>query len=150
MNNKEVAQLVRLMKAQGVARFSYSRDGVDLEVRFAGAEGYTAAPAPVAVAASYVPAPAPPAAAPAAAPASDHKSIKASLVGTFYRSSGPDAPPYVNLGDRVRKGQVVCIIEAMKLMNQIESDVDGTITEILVENAQPVQFGHELFRVRPG
>lgn len=150
MNNKEVAQLVRLMKAQGVARFSYSRDGVDLEVRFAGAEVYTVAQAPVAVAASYVPAAAPPAASAAAAPASDHKSIKASLVGTFYRSSGPDAPPYVNLGDRVRKGQVVCIIEAMKLMNQIESDVDGTITEILVENAQPVQFGHELFRVRPG
>lgn len=150
MDNKELAQLVRLMKAQGVAEFSYSREGVELAVKFAGAGTYVLAPAaaPAPMAAAAPPAGASPA--PAAAPANDHKSIKASLVGTFYRSSGPDAPAYVNVGDKVRKGQVVCIIEAMKLMNQIESEVDGTITEVLVENAQPVQFGHELFRVRPG
>lgn len=150
MDNKELAQLVRLMKAQGVAEFSYSREGVELAVKFAGVGTYVLAPA---AAPAPMPAATPtaaPASSPAAAPANDHKSIKASLVGTFYRSSGPDAPAYVNVGDKVRKGQVVCIIEAMKLMNQIESEVDGTITEVLVENAQPVQFGHELFRVRPG
>lgn len=150
MDNKELAQLVRLMKAQGVAEFSYSREGVELAVKFAGVGTYVLAPA---AAPAPMPAAAPaaaPASSPAAAPTNDHKSIKASLVGTFYRSSGPDAPAYVNVGDKVRKGQVVCIIEAMKLMNQIESEFDGTITEVLVENAQPVQFGHELFRVRPG
>ena len=148
MDKKEVAVLVRLMKAQGVAEFSYRTEGVDLTVKFAGS-----AASPVQVLAGPAPtyaAPAPAVPAAADAPPSDHKSIKASLVGTFYRASGPDVPVYINVGDRVRKGQVVCIIEAMKLMNQIESDVDGTITEILVENAQPVQFGHELFRVRPG
>jgi acetyl-CoA carboxylase biotin carboxyl carrier protein len=152
MDNKEVARLVRLMKSQGVAEFSFRHDGVALEVKFAGAMVAVAAPVTAASPVYAPPSAATPApvAAVAAAPAADHKSIKASLVGTFYRSSSPDAPAYVNVGDRVRKGQVVCIIEAMKLMNQIESDLDGTITEILVDNAQPVQFGHELFRVRPG
>ncbi len=149
MDNKEVARLVRMMKAQGVEKFSYQRDGVELTVKFVGSGTYVAAPAAPAPAVAAAPSTA--AASPVAAPPpSDHKSIKASLVGTFYRSSGPDAAAYVNVGDRVRKGQVVCIIEAMKLMNQIEADIDGTVTEILVENAQPVQFGHELFRVRPG
>jgi acetyl-CoA carboxylase biotin carboxyl carrier protein len=78
------------------------------------------------------------------------KVIKAPIVGTFYRSPAPDAAPYANIGDRVKKGQVVCIIEAMKLMNQIESDLDGIVAEICVENGQPVQFGQELFRLVPG
>jgi acetyl-CoA carboxylase biotin carboxyl carrier protein len=93
---------------------------------------------------------APVAAAPAAAAkpaAADGRVIKAPIVGTFYRSSSPDAQAYVNVGDSVRKGQVVCIVEAMKLMNQIESDVDGVVTEILIENGQPVQFGQDLFRL---
>lgn len=145
MDNKELAQLVRLMKAQGVAEFSYSREGVELAVKFAGAGTYVLAPAaaPAPMAAAAPPAGASPA--PAAAPANDHKSIKASLVGTFYRSSGPDAPAYVNVGDKVRKGQVVCIIEAMKLMNEIECDKSGTVKAILVENGQPVEYGQPLF-----
>ncbi len=75
--------------------------------------------------------------------------IKAPMVGTFYRAPAPDAPPYVEVGDTVKKGQVLCIIEAMKLMNEIESDVDGKIVEILAENAQPVEFGQELFLIEP-
>jgi len=71
------------------------------------------------------------------------------MVGTFYRAPAPDAPPYVEVGDTVKKGQVLCIIEAMKLMNEIESDVDGKIVEILAENAQPVEFGQELFLIEP-
>ena len=101
--------------------------------------------APVAPPPARESAPAPAASAPRATSAD--KVIKAPIVGTFYRSPSPDAPAYVNVGDTVRKGQVVCIVEAMKLMNQIESDLDGVVTEILVDNASPVQFGQELFRL---
>ncbi len=150
MNNKDVGQLVRLMKGQGVAEFTWRQEGVELSVKFAGvapAATYVAAPIPVAAAPSSAPAPAPAA---AAKPAADGKAIRSPIVGTFYRSPSPDAPSYVNVGDKVRKGQVVCIIEAMKLMNQVESDVDGVVVEILVDNAQPVQFGQELFRLSAG
>ncbi|MGI6038322.1 MAG: acetyl-CoA carboxylase biotin carboxyl carrier protein [Limnochordia bacterium] len=73
--------------------------------------------------------------------------ITAPMVGTFYRAPAPDAPPYVKVGDRIQRGQPLCIIEAMKLMNEIESDVSGIIKEILVDNAQPVEFGQPLFTV---
>jgi acetyl-CoA carboxylase biotin carboxyl carrier protein len=141
MDRKEMTALIRLMKKEGVGEFTYEVEGVKLKVAFAGA----VAAAPL----HYAPAAHAPAAAPAAASkaAAEGKVIKAPIVGTFYRSPSPDAPSYVNVGDTVRKGQVVCIVEAMKLMNQIESDVDGVVTEILVENAQPVQFGQELFRL---
>jgi len=71
------------------------------------------------------------------------------MVGTFYRSPAPDAQPFVREGDAVRKGQVVCIIEAMKLMNEIESQVAGRVTKVLVENAQPVEYGQPLFVLEP-
>jgi acetyl-CoA carboxylase biotin carboxyl carrier protein len=71
------------------------------------------------------------------------------MVGTFYRAPAPDADPYVEVGHRVEVGQTVCIIEAMKLMNEIESEVSGRIVEVLVENAQPVEFGQKLFLVEP-
>ena len=74
--------------------------------------------------------------------------IKAPMVGTFYRKPSPDAKPFVEKGDRVKKGQVVCLIEAMKVFNEIESDVDGTIVDILVEDGQPVEYGQELFLVK--
>jgi len=73
--------------------------------------------------------------------------IKSPLVGTFYRAPSPDSPPYVEVGDEVKKGDILCIIEAMKIMNEIESEVDGKIVEILVENAQPVEFGQPLFKI---
>jgi acetyl-CoA carboxylase biotin carboxyl carrier protein len=71
------------------------------------------------------------------------------MVGTFYRSPSPDEPSYVNVGDRIRSGQVVCIVEAMKLMNEVEAEVSGEVVEILVENAQPVEYGQVLMRVNP-
>ncbi len=71
------------------------------------------------------------------------------IVGTFYRAPSPEAAPFVEVGDRVRKGQVLCIVEAMKLMNEIESDVDGTVERIHPQNAQPVEFGEPLFTIRP-
>ena len=75
--------------------------------------------------------------------------IKSPLVGTFYRAPSPGAPPFVEEGDTVSKGQVLCIIEALKVMNEIESDVDGKIVKILVENGQPVEYGQELFYIEP-
>ncbi|ARA93047.1 acetyl-CoA carboxylase, biotin carboxyl carrier protein [Rhodothermaceae bacterium RA] len=82
-----------------------------------------------------------------APPANEHE-VKAPIVGTFYRAPSPDADPFVQVGDRVKPGDVLCIIEAMKLMNEIESEVAGTVTEILVENAQPVEYDQPLFRIR--
>jgi acetyl-CoA carboxylase biotin carboxyl carrier protein len=72
------------------------------------------------------------------------------MVGTFYRSPSPDDPPYVEVGDRIRLGQTVCIIEAMKLMNEIEAEVSGQVMEVLVENGKPVEYGQPLMRVKPG
>ena len=75
--------------------------------------------------------------------------IKSPMVGTFYLSPAPDAPPYVEVGSRVKKGDTLCIIEAMKLMNELESEVSGTVVEVLVDNAEPVEYGQVLFRVEP-
>ncbi|HSJ25869.1 MAG TPA: acetyl-CoA carboxylase biotin carboxyl carrier protein [Longimicrobiales bacterium] len=93
---------------------------------------------------------APAAAAPEpAAPASNLVDVKSPMVGTFYRAPAPDAPPYVEVGSHVNKGQTLCILEAMKLMNELECEVDGVIREVLVEDADPVEFGQVLFRVEP-
>ena len=107
-----------------------------------------------AAAVSSAPAPAPTvehaaAPAPAVADSASGVSIEAPMVGTFYRASSPTAEPYVSVGDLVKEGQILCIIEAMKLMNEIESEVRGRVVKILVENAQPVEFGQRLFQVEP-
>ncbi len=96
----------------------------------------------------------PPVIAPAAPPAaadesSNHHNITSPIVGTFYAASSPDASPYIKPGDRITKGQTICIIEAMKIMNEIESDIAGTVVEILVENGTPVEFNHPLVVVDP-
>ena len=109
-----------------------------------------AAPAPAMIAASAAPPAAAPAAAGAAsaAPQAGAHILNSPIVGTFYRASSPDSEPFVEVGSRVKKGQVLCIIEAMKLMNEIESDVDGVIAEIYPQNAQAVEFGEPLFAIR--
>jgi acetyl-CoA carboxylase biotin carboxyl carrier protein len=96
-------------------------------------------------------APAAPAAAPAPAAAahSNWIEVKSPMVGTYYRSPAPEAPPYVERGTRVGKGDTLCIIEAMKLMNEMESEVSGVVREICVENAEPVEYGQVLFRIEP-
>ncbi len=109
---------------------------------------HMAAPA---AAAAPAPAAAPAAAAAAPAPAADeslHK-VTSPFVGTFYRSPNPDSSPYCEVGQRVEKGQVLCIVEAMKLMNEIEADMSGTLEAILVENAEPVEYGQNLFTIKP-
>jgi len=88
-------------------------------------------------------------AAPAAAPASNLVEIKSPMVGTFYRAPAPEAPAYAEVGSRVAKGQTLCILEAMKLMNELESDVAGTVREVCVENGEPVEYGQVLFRIEP-
>lgn len=111
-----------------------------------------AAPAPVAAPAPAAAAPAPAApAAPAAAPAEDANliTIKSPMIGTFYRSSGPDKDPFVQVGDSISNGQTVCIIEAMKLFNEIEAEVKGKIVKILVDDATPVEYDQPLFLVEP-
>jgi len=105
--------------------------------------GPPAAPAP----APFGPAPAPASAAPAAPPATNVHEIKSPIVGTFYRSPAPDASPFVEIGGSIEPGTVLCIIEAMKLMNEIESDVSGKVVKILVENGQPVEYDQTLFLV---
>ncbi len=102
---------------------------------------------------AYMPAPGtPPAAAPeaapaAAAPAPSGKLIKSPMVGTFYRASAPGAKPFVEVGDTVKQGQPVCIVEAMKILNEIESEIDGVVRQVLVENGQPVEYGQALFEL---
>ena len=111
---------------------------------------YVAGPPLGAAAAAAPPAGAPAAAAPApAAPATRLLEVKSPMVGTFYRSPEPGAEPYAKVGSRVATGQTLCIIEAMKIMNELESEVTGVVKEILVEDAQPVEFGQVLFRVEP-
>ncbi|UCF21683.1 MAG: acetyl-CoA carboxylase biotin carboxyl carrier protein [Gemmatimonadota bacterium] len=87
----------------------------------------------------------------AAAPAetTTYHEVTSPMVGTFYRAPAPDADPYVDIGDRVRVGQTLCILEAMKLMNELEAEVSGTIRQIVVENAEPVEYGQVLFRIQP-
>jgi acetyl-CoA carboxylase biotin carboxyl carrier protein len=125
------------------ASFSAETGAASLSVPVGSAGSPQAAPV---AAAPPSPLPAAPAA-PAGPPAGSHV-LTSPIVGTFYRASSPDAPPFAEIGARVRKGQVLCIIEAMKLMNEIESDVDGTVAEIYPQNAQAVEFGEPLFAIK--
>ncbi|MDX1385378.1 MAG: acetyl-CoA carboxylase biotin carboxyl carrier protein [Thermoanaerobaculia bacterium] len=138
---KELIQLVAANRLGGVE----VRDG---EFHFrvsATAEGGNPGPALVAAPAEAVAAAAALAPAPEAEPEPEGHVLSSPIVGTFYAAPSPDAEPYVQVGDRVKKGQVICIVEAMKLMNEIESDVSGVVVKILAENAQPVEFGEPLF-----
>jgi acetyl-CoA carboxylase biotin carboxyl carrier protein len=113
-------------------------------------QSYAAAPQPAPAAAAPAPAPAGGAApAPAAPAASNLVDVKSPMVGTFYRAPAPEAPPYVESGTRVAKGQTLCVLEAMKLMNELEAEVSGIVREILVENGEPIEYGQVLFRIEP-
>lgn len=154
-----IERLISAFDDSGVDSLEIERGGT--RVRLAKTPPQTAAPvaiaapaagapvAAVAPAAARVPEAAPAAGAPAAAPASNLIEVTSPMVGTFYRAPAPDAPSYVDVGAKVSPGDTLCIIEAMKLMNELECEVSGTIAEICVENAQPVEFGQVLFRVDP-
>ena len=148
---KELIELVAQNRLQGIElERSGFRLKIDGQQALAAAAPHAAvagaAPPPAAVTAA-APAPAAPAAPAAGVPAADHV-LTSPIVGTFYRAPSPDADPFVEVGSRVKKGQVLCIIEAMKLMNEIESDVDGIIAEIFPQNAQAVEFGEPLFAIQ--
>jgi acetyl-CoA carboxylase biotin carboxyl carrier protein len=160
----QIKELLELVAARQLRGLELERAGFRLKIAGPGAPGAAAerpAAAPPAAAPSptvahpetVVPAPQPPAVSPPAesgtpsVPAGTHL-LTSPIVGTFYRAASPDAEPFVEVGGRVRKGQVLCIIEAMKLMNEIESDVDGVVAEIYPQNAQAVEYGEPLFAIR--
>jgi acetyl-CoA carboxylase biotin carboxyl carrier protein len=153
----DIREILALVREHDLAEFELERDGLKIRVKKAGAEPVVVASSPAVVApAAFVPAPQPVVAAAAmpgpqapAAPAEvDLAVIKSPIVGTLYRAPEPGARNFVEVGDTVRKGQVLCIIEAMKLMNEIESEADGEIAAVYVENGRPVQFGDRLFGIR--
>mgnify|MGYP001550135181 CR=1 FL=1 len=148
MELKEIKALIDLMQKNGLTAFEMEKDGFRIslakETGYAPAMTYAAPPAAPAAA---VPAPAA-VPAEAAVPAPSGKDIPSPMVGTFYSAPSPESPPFVKPGQKVTPDTVVCIIEAMKVMNEIKAEVSGTITEVAAENGQPVQFGQALFRYK--
>jgi acetyl-CoA carboxylase biotin carboxyl carrier protein len=146
VNQREIRRLADLLREYGLSEVEVEREGVRVRLR----RELAAPSAAPAVPASASVAPALPMAAAASAAGEAHLlTIEAPMVGTFYQAPSPDASPFIRDGDRVKKGQVVCIIEAMKLMNEIESKVAGRVVKVLVENAQPVEYGQPLFLLEP-
>ena len=150
VNLKELKELIALMNEHGLVEIELEREGMKVRLRKAGADsggqgivverisaGHPAGAAEAAAAATE------------AAPKPTGLEVKSPMVGTFYRAPAPEAPPFVEVGQEVEPGQVLCIIEAMKLMNEIKAEIKGRILQILVENGQPVQFGQALFLVEP-
>jgi acetyl-CoA carboxylase biotin carboxyl carrier protein len=162
VNLKELKEILQLLDEKEITEFELEEEGMKLRVRKASPAAAAPAPVlvpqPVVVAAPPVsaaaPVAAPAAAAPAAAPPAEAPDaglviVKSPIVGTFYRTPDPNSPPFVSVGDKIRPGQVMCIIEAMKLMNEIESELSGEVVTIHHESGQPVQFGDPLFSIRP-
>ncbi|HET9950444.1 MAG TPA: acetyl-CoA carboxylase biotin carboxyl carrier protein [Candidatus Eisenbacteria bacterium] len=152
-----IQELVRIMREEDLAEIEVRRWFTTVRVRRPGAETMvSSAPAPAAAPAAHAAAGAPGApgagpaageASPAEGPSKNLVAIRSPMVGTFYRSPAPDADPYIEVNSPVDVGQTVCIVEAMKLMNEIESEVRGRIHQVLVENATPVEYGQVLFLV---
>ncbi|MCX7650872.1 MAG: acetyl-CoA carboxylase biotin carboxyl carrier protein [Flavobacteriales bacterium] len=169
MELKEIQELIKFVAKSGVSEVSLENKGFKLVIKTGKtSEGLAVMPqAPVvlstpapmpATAAAPAPPPAPPLpsatpaqppAAPESAPApsSNLVEIRSPMIGTFYRRPGPDKPPFVNVGDEIKKGQVICVIEAMKLFNEIEAEMDGKIVKVLVDDASPVEYNQPLFLV---
>lgn len=161
MDIKTIQDLVKIINKTNIAEISIEEADLKITIKqkedktetiVAAPQTYFAPPPPVAAAPAPAPAPAP--AAPAKPAAADEASdkyvtIKSPMIGTFYRSPSPDKPAFVNPGDEVTVGKVVCIVEAMKLFNEIESEVKGTIVKMLVEDASPVEYDQPLFLVDP-
>ena len=145
MDSKEIRELIEMISRSNFSAFELEEaDGFKLKLVKPGS-----APAPTVVVTEPAPVAAPPAAAPAAPIDDGLIGFDSPIVGTFYRSPGPDAPPFADVGQNVKKGQVLCIVEAMKVMNEIESEIDAEVVEVCVTDGQPVEFGEILFRLRP-
>ncbi len=152
MDLSEIKEILQILEEKEISEFELEQDGVKLRVVKAISSNHSNPPAPGGDAVSAPPpAPLPPAPAPPVAEAEPEPGqaiVKSPIVGTFFRAPDPNAPPFVNVGDRIRVGQVLCIIEAMKLMNEIEAEVAGEVVAIHRENGQPVQYGDPLFTIR--
>jgi acetyl-CoA carboxylase biotin carboxyl carrier protein len=147
MNIKEIKEMIQLMNENGLTEIEMEKEGLKIRLK-KGASGVEHAIYQEVRPAMAAPRSAESEAREAPKPAAAAKAvIKSPMVGTFYSSPAPDAPPFVQPGSQVQVGQVICIIEAMKLMNEIKSEVSGKIAEILVNNGDPVEFGQALFRV---
>ena len=152
MELKDIKAVIDLMRKNDLSVFEMEKDGFRLKLQKGSDQPVYSAAAPVQVAPT--PAPAPPSAAgeAPAAPATEKggalKDVVSPMVGTFYRASSPDSPSFVDVGKEVSEETVVCIIEAMKVMNEIKAETKGVIAEIVAENGKPVQFGQVLFRVK--
>jgi len=158
MDLDEIKQILDLMREHDLAEFELERESGKVRLRKHSSSPQFVAAAPAVSHIAYAPAPAGPAPAPPAAGDAvltaasedvDLAIIKSPIVGTFYRSSEPGAKPFAEVGQQVRKGQVLCIIEAMKLMNEINAECDGEVVKVYVENGQAVQYGERLFAVKP-
>src|ERR1700730_6309078 len=153
MTNQEIKELLQIFDESGVAEMEVQRGENRLRLRRAPAvHELTAHSASHAAAHTHAPAsaPAPAAAAPkGSGPDPSHTLIKSPIVGTYYDAPSPEAGPFVKVGDTVEPGQVLCIIESMKLMNEIEAEIAGTLVHKLVENGRPVEYGEALFAIRP-
>ena len=162
MNQKELKELIEFLIEKDIAEFELERGDVKVNIKRAGeptivhsaAEPrfYAVPPASAPVAASPIVAPSgPPATSAPATPAPEEglHTVKSPIVGTFYEAPSPGAPPFAKVGDVVEVGQVLCIVEAMKLLNEIESDVAGEVVKKLASNGQPIEYGQELFVIRP-
>ncbi len=147
MNQREIRRLADLLREYGLSEVEVEREGVRVRLR----REIQAAPGPASGGprAGTAAGAAPVVEVASGAGEAHLLTVEAPMVGTFYRAASPDAQPFVRDGDRVKKGQVVCIIEAMKLMNEIESKVAGRVVKVLVENAQPVEYGQPLFLLEP-
>ncbi|MDH4101063.1 MAG: acetyl-CoA carboxylase biotin carboxyl carrier protein [Nitrospirota bacterium] len=150
MNLKELKELIDIINGTEISEIELEKSGTRVRIK-KGVEApqFVTRPEMVHPVMSAAPVVAPAAGAEAEAKQDNLVTVNSMIVGTFYRSPSPDAKPYVELNDVVKKGQVLCLVEAMKLMNEIESDIDGKIVEILVRDAQPVQYGQPLFRIEP-
>lgn len=159
MNLKDIESLIKFVQSSGVAEVSLEQKDIKITIKTTHGQVAThvmpaapampqviAAPAPAPVATA---APSPAAPAPKSSDESKYITVKSPMIGTFYRSSSPDKPAFVNVGDEIKAGKVLCIIEAMKLFNEIESEVSGKIVKVLVDNATPVEYDQPLFLVDP-
>jgi acetyl-CoA carboxylase biotin carboxyl carrier protein len=158
MDLNEIKQILDMMREHDLTEFELERDGVALRLRKNTPGQWTGPLPPVPQVTFAAPIPVPAAATPAGAESAvlttasedvDLAIVKSPIVGTFYRAAEPGAPPFIDTGQTVRKGQVLCIIEAMKLMNEINADVDGEVVKVYVENGQAVQYGERLFAIKP-
>jgi acetyl-CoA carboxylase biotin carboxyl carrier protein len=157
MNIKEIEALIKFVQKAGVSEVSIEQKDIKITIKtHPAAQQVIHAAAPIvlpAAPAQSAPNPAASAAQPPAAPKASDESkyitVKSPMIGTFYRTPSPDKPVFVNVGDEIKPGQVLCIIEAMKLFNEIESEVAGRIVKVLVDNATPVEYDQPLFLVEP-